>query len=101
MQCRVTHQHWREMIQNCSVTGLEVGRISATNTQLSTLCTITQEEARKEVELQADHESQPAERPKDVDRWSFVSASTSGEGLGRGNIFSPVLTLACCIIMVV
>ena len=75
------------MIQNCSISGREVERISLTNTQLSTLCSISQQEARKEVELQAEHESPPAERPEDVDRWSFVSVSTSGgdEVPGRGN----------------
>ena len=95
---RVTHQHWRDLVQNCSISGLEVGRLSRTNTQLNTACSISQEEAREEVELQADHQTPPARRPQDVDRWSFVSTSGGGAVHHRLTLLlalTHLLSLAC------
>ena len=67
------------MVSNCSISGLEEGNFSTTNTQLDTDCTISQEEAQKEVLDQADHSPDPAARPEDVDTWSFVTTSSSME----------------------
>ena len=67
------------MVSNCSISGLKEGNFSTTNTQLDTDCTISQEEAQKEVLDQADHSPEPAARPEDVDSWSFVRTSSSME----------------------
>jgi len=70
------HEMWREMIANCSITGDDVGSFNTANTLQQTQCSITEEEAVKEVQSQAPYDPQPDALPDSVDKWSFVNSGT-------------------------
>ena len=72
-----THQHWREMMTNCSVSE----EFSLANTEQDNQCSISLEEARLEVESQAEHNDTPAAEPAWVNTWSFVEVESSARGL--------------------
>ena len=71
---RFTHDHWLGMMANCSLSE----EFSAANTQQDNECSLTVEEAMKEVESQAPHNSTEASHPGDVDSWSYVKTDNSG-----------------------
>ena len=65
---------WKEMITNCSISGEDVGSFNTANTLQATPCSISSENAMKEVETQAPHDPHPAETPARVKVWSFVDS---------------------------
>lgn len=71
---RHTHEMWKEMINNCSISGENVGSFNTANTLQQTQCSITKETAMKEVETQAPHDPHPAGTPARIDVWSFVDS---------------------------
>ena len=72
-----THQHWLEMMTNCSVSE----EFSLTNTEQDNQCSITLKEARLEVESQAEHNDTAAAEPAWINTWSFVDVESSARGL--------------------
>ena len=72
-----THQHWLEMMTNCSVSE----EFSLANTEQNNNCSITREEARLEVESQPQHNDTEAAEPAWINTWSFVDVESSARGL--------------------
>ena len=72
-----THQHWLEMMTNCSVSE----EFSLANTKQNNQCSITLEEARLEVESQPQHNDTAASEPAWINTWSFVDVESSARGL--------------------
>ena len=90
-----THQHWQEMMTNCSVSE----EFSLANTEQDNDCSITREEARLEVESQPEHNNTAAPQPAWIHTWSFVDVESSAWSLQ-----SPVLltaTISCLALLVV
>ena len=54
-----------------------MGSFSTANTKQDTECSISQENAMRELMKAADHNPVPAPRPENVDTWSFVQRSSS------------------------
>ena len=56
--------------------GDDVGSFNTANTLQQTQCSITEEEAVKEVQSQAPYDPQPDALPDSVDKWNFVNSGT-------------------------
>lgn len=89
-----THQHWLDMMANCSVSE----EFSLANTEQENLCSISPEEARQEVEAQAKHNDTAASRPAWVNSWSYVDEESSASGL-QSLLLSTTIIISCLAIM--
>ena len=69
-----THDHWLEMMANCSMSG----EFSTANTEQDNPCSLTLDEAMQEVESQPPYNPSAASPPGDVDSWSYVKTDHSG-----------------------
>ena len=85
---RFTHDHWKDMMSNCSAVSEE---FSTVNTRQDNECSISQEEARSEVESQATHNSTAAPQPAGVDTWSYVQSDSSSGSEVRSVLIYTIL----------
>eukprot|EP00092_Neocalanus_flemingeri_P044439 GFUD01049285.1.p1 GENE.GFUD01049285.1~~GFUD01049285.1.p1 ORF type:complete len:348 (-),score=95.20 GFUD01049285.1:43-1086(-) len=77
-----THKAWKEMINNCSISGEDVGSFNTGNTQQGSACTVGREEARGEVDRQPLYDPVEAKLPDTVNEWSFLQSSANKRGAG-------------------
>ena len=75
-----THDHWLEMMTDCSGVPKE---FSTASTEQDNECRLTEEEARGEVESQPPHNSTAASPPGEVDTWSYVESEHSHSQASR------------------
>ena len=75
-----THDHWLEMMTDCSGVPKE---FSTASTEQDNECRLTEEEARGEVESQPPHNSTAASPPGSVDTWSYVESEHSHSQASR------------------
>ena len=88
-----THQHWLDMMANCSVSG----EFSLANTKQDNQCSISLEEARQEVESQAEHNDTEAAQPAWINTWSYVDVESGVERLQSAVLYT---TLISCLTVV-
>ena len=88
-----THQHWLDMMANCSVSE----EFSLANTEQDNQCSISLEEARQEVESQAEHNDTEAAQPAWINTWSYVDVESGVEGLQSAVLYT---TLISCLTVV-
>ena len=69
---RFTHEHWKDMMNNCSISK----DFSTVNTLQGKMCSISQEEAKQEIDSQPPFNPNPAPFPPDVDTWSYVQRNS-------------------------
>jgi len=74
---RYTHQAWREMIGNCSISGEKVGSFNTGNSLQATTCSVSITKAKEEVDSMPVFDPQEAELPQGVDEWSFLPSSSA------------------------
>ena len=70
---RFTHGHWKDMMNNCSISK----DFSTVNTLQGNMCSISQEEAKQEIDSQLPFYPNPAPFPSDVDTWSYVQRNSN------------------------
>ena len=106
---RSTHEEWKLLIHNCSISTGDL-LYSAANTRQGTQCSISQEEAsmevnhediyttlytRVQVAAQPEHDPVPAPRPWAVDTWYYVEhVSSSSQQLPVSLVAEAVVVLA-------
>jgi len=81
------HLEWKEMMMNCSIGSQqeEFGSFNTHNTKIDwSACKMTQSDAEKEINQQANQTEADAELPPDI--WSFVPYASSGAGGGGGHL---------------
>ena len=77
------------MMRNCSVSE----EFSTANTGQGNQCSLSESEAREEVERQAPHYDTEADTPGHLQTWNYVS-SDSGQ-LQSGTRYSFILLIIC------
>jgi len=72
-----THEEWIKMIQNCSISGEDVGSFNTVNTDLDTPCTISHQDAQDEVDSQPQYDPHPSSLPSSVIEWEYIERSSA------------------------
>jgi len=72
---KYTNEAWKEMINNCSISGKDVGSFNTANSLQDSKCSVDQTKAKNEVESQPAFEATDASLPQDIDKWSYVPSS--------------------------
>jgi len=87
-----THDLWKEMINNCTISGADVGTFNTTNTLQDSACKVDVKAAKSEVDNQPQHTPTDAKLPDTVDVWSYLPP---GSVKSSGARICHSLTLVC------